>query len=155
MGWILLLQSFMFLLNCELNQAVQCSSSYFLDIAGMLRKQFFGTIKTVCLSSWQAVGMYFVTGGDLDYWKSALQDPVPVSSGMGWRWSNLKQLEATWSNWSNWSNYTRKESNQHAGDWLAEIALWVQWRQGWQTSFFCTDGLQGMVSLIRGRDQDW
>jgi hypothetical protein len=31
----------------------------------------------------QAVGMYFVTGGDLDYWKSALQEPVPVSTGSG------------------------------------------------------------------------
>ena len=36
----------------------------------------------------------------------------------------------------------------HAGDWLAEIALWVQWRQGWQERvsladiFFPTDGLQ-------------
>ena len=76
-----------------------------------------------------------------DRWRSRLLEigspgPCPgfLRHGM-----EMKQLEATWSNWS---NYTRKESNQHAGDWLAEIALWVQWRQGWQTSFFCTDGLQ-------------
>lgn len=59
-----------------------------------LQEMRISTEHTVFMKKDKAVGMYFVTGGDLDYWKSALQEPVPVSTG----------------------------------DWLSEIALWVQWR---------------------------
>lgn len=52
------------------------------------------TEHTVFIKKEQAAGMYFVTGGELKYWKSALQDPMPIGTG----------------------------------DWICEIALWVQWR---------------------------
>ena len=29
----------------------------------------------------QALGMYFVNGGELEYWRSALVDPVPIQTG--------------------------------------------------------------------------
>lgn len=97
-------------LRCKLREAVygpvMCRHPFLQEFSDVDQKGFdrlchqalqemrISTEHTVFIKKEKAVGMYFVTGGDLDYWKSALQDPVPVSSG----------------------------------DWLAEIALWVQWR---------------------------
>lgn len=97
-------------LRCKLREAVygpvMCRHPFLQEFSEVDQKGFdrlchqalqemrISTEHTVFMKKDKAVGMYFVTGGDLDYWKSALQEPVPVS----------------------------------AGDWLSEIALWVQWR---------------------------
>ncbi|CAE7523511.1 eag [Symbiodinium pilosum] len=52
------------------------------------------TEHTIFMKGQQALGMYFVNGGELEYWRSALVDPVPIQTG----------------------------------DWLSEVALWVNWR---------------------------
>ena len=58
--------------------------------------------------------MYFVTGGDLEYWRSALMDPAPIQTGFHLR--------------STSSLGRRKEDLCARGDWLSEVALWVSWR---------------------------
>ena len=42
----------------------------------------------------EATGMYFVTGGELEYWRSALVDPIPIQTGRGLVWYAGSRLPA-------------------------------------------------------------
>ncbi|CAE7490189.1 eag, partial [Symbiodinium necroappetens] len=51
------------------------------------------TEHTIFIKGEQATGMYFVTGGELEYWRSALMDPIPIQT------SDWLSEVALWVSW--------------------------------------------------------
>jgi len=51
------------------------------------------TEHTIFIKGEQATGMYFVTGGELEYWRSALVDPIPIQTG---DWLSEVALWVSW-----------------------------------------------------------